>query len=210
VSDGRRVDGHADLHRMVKKLCAVKRRASSAGANPAGQLSFQPVAAGRLSVECEGVPVGAPCKRCRFSVGISPIWQAVAPASSNRSGGGGNNPRSDPAAKYLPDSVTQNVRVNGNTTSLTTHLTYDQNGNVLSSTDPMGNVTRRVAYDAYGNVLGTTYDVTNPPVTKILYVGQQVDVALGQYYNRARYYATATGRFRTEFEDRVDETGRWP
>jgi hypothetical protein len=32
--------------RMVKKLCAVQRRASSAGANPARQLSFQPVAVG--------------------------------------------------------------------------------------------------------------------------------------------------------------------
>ena len=32
--------------RKVKKLCAVQRRASSAGANPARQLSFQPVAVG--------------------------------------------------------------------------------------------------------------------------------------------------------------------
>jgi hypothetical protein len=31
---------------MVKKLCAVQRRASSAGANPARQRSFQPVAVG--------------------------------------------------------------------------------------------------------------------------------------------------------------------
>jgi hypothetical protein len=32
--------------RMVKKLCAVQRRASSSGANPSRQLSFQPVAVG--------------------------------------------------------------------------------------------------------------------------------------------------------------------
>src|SRR5471030_3109386 len=32
--------------RMVKLLCAVQRRASSAGANPSRQLSFQPAAVG--------------------------------------------------------------------------------------------------------------------------------------------------------------------
>jgi hypothetical protein len=32
--------------RMVKIMCAVQRRASSAGSNPARQLSFQPAAVG--------------------------------------------------------------------------------------------------------------------------------------------------------------------
>ena len=36
----------SDAGRRVKILCAVPRRASSAGANPARQLSFQPAAVG--------------------------------------------------------------------------------------------------------------------------------------------------------------------
>jgi RHS repeat-associated protein len=77
----------------------------------------------------------------------------------------------------------------------TGYLMGDVEGSTRLVVDSSGAITARVAYDAYGNVLGTTYGVTNPPVTAVLYVAQHVDGPLALYYNRARYYATSDGRF---------------
>src|SRR5207245_5345170 len=61
----------------------------------------------------------------------------------------------------------------------------------------------RLAYDAYGNLLGAAVGIVNPPVTKMLYTGQQLDPNLVQYYLRARFYDPATGRFTA-----IDQIGR--
>ena len=47
-------------------------------------------------------------------------------------------------------------------------------------------------YDAYGNLLGSL-----TPQTDLLYAGEMIDPYLGWYYNRARWYEPATGRFNT-------------
>jgi RHS repeat-associated protein len=56
-------------------------------------------------------------------------------------------------------------------------------------------VNERYNYDGYGQTLGTTYTPSTPPLTKLLYTGQQFDVNMQQYYLRARYYDPSNGRF---------------
>jgi RHS repeat-associated protein len=77
----------------------------------------------------------------------------------------------------------------------TRYLMPDVEGSTRLVADPTGTIVARFAYDAYGNLLGTTIGVVNPPVTRILYTGQQFDLSLLQYYLRARYYDPVTGRF---------------
>jgi RHS repeat-associated protein len=45
-------------------------------------------------------------------------------------------------------------------------------------------------YDAYGNRIGAT-----TPATRLLYAGEMLDASSGWYYNRARFYNPAVGRF---------------
>jgi hypothetical protein len=56
--------------RVVKIVCAVQRRASSAGSNPARQLSFQPVAIG---VDVAVSPLAAPSKSRPSPLRLQPI-----------------------------------------------------------------------------------------------------------------------------------------
>jgi RHS repeat-associated protein len=77
-----------------------------------------------------------------------------------------NNPSTNPAAKDLPDTVTQ-VRRNadGSTTSFTTSLTYDTKGEITSTTDPTGAVTR-VTYGSFGEAV-TVSDPLGNTVTNV-------------------------------------------
>jgi RHS repeat-associated protein len=77
----------------------------------------------------------------------------------------------------------------------TRYFMVDGQGSTRQIVDSAGAIVAREAYDAYGNIIGPQVGVVNLPLTKILYVGQQFDPALGQYYMRARYYATWAGRF---------------
>lgn len=77
----------------------------------------------------------------------------------------------------------------------TSYLQPDAQGSTRFLTDASGTVTAHIGYDAYGTALNIGTGITGPPATRILYVGQQLDLALQQYYLRARYYAAATGRF---------------
>jgi RHS repeat-associated protein len=71
----------------------------------------------------------------------------------------------------------------------------DGQGSTRQLVDGTGNIVIRYAYDAYGNILGTQVGVVNPPASRILYASQQLDAGLAQYYLRARYYVTSSGRF---------------
>jgi YD repeat-containing protein len=67
-----------------------------------------------------------------------------------------NNASSNPAAKDLPDTVTQVRRNSDNTTtSFTSSLTYDTKGDMTSTTDPTG-ATTRATYGPLGIVLTTS------------------------------------------------------
>jgi RHS repeat-associated protein len=55
-----------------------------------------------------------------------------------------------------------------------------------------GTVIDHVAYDSYGNVTSETNATSGD---RFKYAGREYDAALGLYYNRARYYDPASGRF---------------
>src|SRR5438309_18425 len=62
----------------------------------------------------------------------------------------GQKTRTQVAAMDLPDSVTQVKRNPDNTTTtFTSHVSYDDNGEVTSTTDPTGAVTR-ITYGPFG------------------------------------------------------------
>jgi RHS repeat-associated protein len=79
----------------------------------------------------------------------------------------------------------------------TKYFLTDGQGSTRQVVDALGNITARFAYDAYGNLLGMAVGVLNPPPTKILYTGQQLDSILLQYYLRARFFNSRTGEFRS-------------
>lgn len=64
-------------------------------------------------------------------------------------------------------------------------------GSTRGLTNQSGIVTDTYAYDAFGNLISSTNNVQN----NYLFAGEQFDKNLGDYYLRARYYDTDTGRF---------------
>ena len=84
-----------------------------------------------------------------------------------------------------------------------TYYLVDGLGSTRVLADASGSVTSTYDYDAYGELINSTGGVEN----KYLFAGEQFDEALGDYYNRARYYDAATGRFtrRDDYEGRLGE-----
>ncbi|MCC3595178.1 RHS repeat-associated core domain-containing protein, partial [Microcoleus sp. PH2017_28_MFU_U_A] len=76
-------------------------------------------------------------------------------------------------------------------------------GSTRALTNGAGNAIDTYTYDAYGNLIGKTGNTVN----NYLYAGEQYDPNLGDYYLRARYYDTETGRFsaRDPFEGVLTE-----
>jgi large repetitive protein len=64
-------------------------------------------------------------------------------------------------------------------------------GSTTALTSINGSITSTYAYDAFGNSIG----FTGSEVNNYLYAGEQYDSNLSEYYLRARYYDSATGRF---------------
>ncbi|MCL1474223.1 RHS repeat-associated core domain-containing protein [Argonema antarcticum] len=64
-------------------------------------------------------------------------------------------------------------------------------GSTRGLTNGSGVVTDRYSYDAFGNLIGSGGNSEN----NYLFAGEQFDRSLGDYYLRARYYDTDTGRF---------------
>ena len=73
----------------------------------------------------------------------------------------------------------------------TSYYGYDGGGHVRQLTNSAGAVTDTYAYDAYGNQLNHTGNTPN----NYRYRGEQFDSDLNLYYQRARWYNPATGRF---------------
>jgi RHS repeat-associated protein len=85
----------------------------------------------------------------------------------------------------------------------TTYYHVDSLGSTRILTDDQGIVAATYNYDVYGELINSTSGVEN----KYLFAGEQYDEALGDYYNRARYYDTDAGRFtrRDDYEGRREE-----
>jgi RHS repeat-associated protein len=69
----------------------------------------------------------------------------------------------------------------------------DGHGSTRLLTDNGGAVVNAFTYDAYGNLIASN----GPPQTTHLSCGEDFDLHLGMYYQRARYYQSGTGRFWT-------------
>ena len=84
-----------------------------------------------------------------------------------------------------------------------TYYHVDGLGSTRVLTDANGDIVSTYDYDAYGELINSTGGVEN----KYLFAGEQFDEGLGDYYNRARYYDAATGRFtrRDDYEGRQEE-----
>ena len=76
--------------------------------------------------------------------------------------------------------------------SSTVYYQADGSGSITSLTAPSSAATYN--YDSFGNVTASTGSTTNP----FRYVGREIDVESGIYYNRARYYDQTRGRFISE------------
>ncbi len=71
----------------------------------------------------------------------------------------------------------------------------DKLGTVRDIANTSGTVIDHIAYDSYGNVTGETSPANGD---RFKYAGQEYDPTIGLYYDRARYYDPATGRFLTQ------------
>ena len=68
---------------------------------------------------------------------------------------------------------------------------YDGHGSVRQLTNSSGTITDTYDYDAFGNLVSRAGNTPN----NYLFGSEQYDPNLGFYYNRARYYSRAIGRF---------------
>ncbi len=84
-----------------------------------------------------------------------------------------------------------------------TYYHVDGLGSTRVLTDASGGIVSTYDYEAYGKLINSTGGVEN----KYLFAGEQFDEALGYYYNRARYYDAATGRFtrRDDYSGHISE-----
>jgi len=75
------------------------------------------------------------------------------------------------------------------------YLLHDGHGSTRQVLGPAQDIVDCFSYDAYGVMLGGNPTNAAPPVTNLLYAGEQFDTDLQQYYLRARFYDQNNGRF---------------
>ena len=91
---------------------------------------------------------------------------------------------------YGLQRISENRQVGGTWTP--SFYGYDGHGNVRLLTSSTGSVTDTYTFDAFGRLISFT-GVSTP--NNYLYSGEQYDPNTFLYYQRARYYQNATGRF---------------
>ena len=97
------------------------------------------------------------------------------------------------------------AQASGNSAS---YLLYDGHGSTRQLLSGASHVSEQYNYDGYGQTIGTQFTSQNPPLTSLLYAGEQWDVNAQQYYLRARYYDPSNGRIGAM--DQMDGTARDP
>lgn len=97
-----------------------------------------------------------------------------------------------PSTSYI---IGRAVLAQSDSSGIINYLLLDIEASTRLVANGSGIIIARFAYDAYGVLLGSTIGILSPPLTRILYTGQQVDLVLLQYYLRARFYDPTTGLF---------------
>jgi RHS repeat-associated protein len=102
-----------------------------------------------------------------------------------------NNGATTPTYRYLYGNATDLLfaRYDGTSVNASTdwYLT-DQLGSVRQVVETDGTVLATISYDSFGNILSGSFD-------RFGFAGQQYDSETLLYYDRARYYSPAVGRF---------------
>ena len=78
--------------------------------------------------------------------------------------------------------------------STTSYYQRDDLNSVTSLSNSAAVLTNTYSYDSFGNLLVSTGTITSP----FRYTAREFDPEIGLYFNRARYYDPASGRFVTE------------
>ncbi len=77
----------------------------------------------------------------------------------------------------------------------------DHLGSIVAVSDVQGEIKQQYSYSSYGNIVqvkdGAGVDILSDPFidNQFTYAGREFDSELNLYYNRARYYDSAIGRF---------------
>ena len=95
-------------------------------------------------------------------------------------------------ARYIHGTLTDEV-VRMTRGGVDYYYHYDALGSVVGLTNSLGEVVEAYKYDAFGKPQAPS-SVQNPH----LFAGARYDAPLGLYYNRARHYSPALGRFMQE------------
>src|SRR5262249_15683806 len=73
----------------------------------------------------------------------------------------------------------------------TSYYHADGLGSITSLSNSAGAVAQTYTFDSFGKQTGSSGSLTNP----FQYTGREFDAETGLYYNRARFYDPANGRF---------------
>lgn len=89
------------------------------------------------------------------------------------------------------------AQATGTTATSIDYLLYDGHGSTRQLTDNNGvqKTDQSYSYDAYGVMLGGNPEPTNLAGTNLLYAGEHFDTDAQNYYLRARWYDSLSGRF---------------
>jgi RHS repeat-associated protein len=93
--------------------------------------------------------------------------------------------------RYLYGPAVDALLARTNASGVTDWYLADRLGSVRDIVDVSGNVVYHTGYDSFGNNVSTSGSGSD----RFGFTGREHDAALNLYYNRARFYDPATGRF---------------
>ncbi len=94
--------------------------------------------------------------------------------------------------RYLDGPAVDQILARSSSGGSTAWYLTDKLGTVRDVASASGTVIDHIAYDSYGNLASETSAASGD---RFKFAGREYDAAIGLYYNRARYYDSATGRF---------------
>ena len=96
------------------------------------------------------------------------------------------------ANRYLHGPAVDQILAQESSAGSVLYHLADQIGTIRDLIDNTGTLANHIKYDSFGNLLSQT---NLAATSRYLFTGRELDDETGQYYYRARYYDSATGRF---------------
>jgi RHS repeat-associated protein len=107
-------------------------------------------------------------------------------------GSGGSTVRYLFGPTVVNGAVTTGILARTSSGGTTAWYLTDKLGSVRDVVDTSGNELDHIVYDSFGNVLSQSNSANGD---RFLFAGMQFDTTMGQYYDHARDYSEAVGRF---------------